>query len=427
MRPGVRRAASGAMSVLTVLAMSACGNHGGGPAASSEKPGASCRKLADDKAWYGDNRARLDQMMTERGKCGADGDVKRGAPLALFDWDNTVVRNDTGDATFDWMVQTGKIRQPADRDWRNVSGFLTEKGASALAAACSPLAEPGQPLPTNTDTGCADELLSVYSDGKTRAGETAFQGFNARRIEPQYAMAAQVLAGWSEAEVREFASAARKQNLDAAENTKQKVGTKEVNSWVRYYAQISDLIATLKANGFDVRIISASAEPIVRVWAAELGLPDDHVMGIRTQQHDGVYTSTLEPCGDDPATITYIDGKRCRVNSEIFGVTGPAAFNVTPADKRATFAAGDSDTDVAFLTDATALRLAINRNKVELMCRAYDNADGKWLVNPMFFEPLPQRDTPYPCSTAGFIEPDGSRGPLRLDGKLVDDQKDTVF
>ncbi|WP_202914987.1 MULTISPECIES: hypothetical protein [unclassified Mycolicibacterium] len=36
---------------------------------------------------------------------------------------------------------------------------------------------------------------------------------------------------------------------------------------MRYYPQMQDLVETLRANGFDVRIISASAEPVVRVWA----------------------------------------------------------------------------------------------------------------------------------------------------------------
>jgi hypothetical protein len=62
------------------------------------------------------------------------------------------------------------------------------------------------------------------------------------------------------------------------------------------------------------------------------------------------------------------------------------------------------------------------------MCRAYDNADGKWLINPMFIAPNKQVADPYPCSTKAFTKSDGSSGPLlRDDGSLVRDQKDTVF
>ena len=75
------------------------------------------------------------------------------------------------------------------------------------------------------------------------------------------------------------------------------------------------------------------------------------------------------------------------------------------------FAAGDSDTDVEFLRDATACKLAINRNKAELMCRAYDNEDGRWLVNPMFIEPEPKFADGYPCSTKGAIDAEGKEVP----------------
>ncbi|MBI4956865.1 MAG: hypothetical protein HY908_32915 [Myxococcales bacterium] len=64
------------------------------------------------------------------------------------------------------------------------------------------------------------------------------------------------------------------------------------------------------------------------------------------------------------------------------------------------FVAGDSDTDIAMLKDATYLKLAINRNKTEIMCNAYSNASGKWLVQPMCIFPKDPKSTPYPCSTA---------------------------
>ncbi|OBB11782.1 hypothetical protein A5761_23765 [Mycolicibacterium setense] len=392
---------------------------------SSEKPAADCRTLAENPGWYGDNRDRIDAMLAELGTCGANGSVGDGAPLALFDWDNTVVKNDIGDATFFWMVRNGKLRAPAGGDWSSTSPYLTPQAAAALAKACA-AATAGQPMPTDTDLGCADELLSVYTDGETRADEPAFAGFNARRFEPSYAWAAQMLAGWHESELTGFAEAARKENLDAPEGTEQKVGSGEETGWVRYYPQMRDLVETLRANGFDVRVISASAEPVVRVWAADLGFTPDKVMGVRTERDGDVLTSKLVPCGGETA-IPYIEGKRCRVNDEVFGVKGPAAFEQQAEPKRAAFGAGDSDTDVTFLTDATALRLVLNRNKTELMCSAYDNSDGRWLVNPMFIEPKKKQGEPYECTTEGYIEPSGKEAPLhRADGSVVPDQEDRV-
>lgn len=400
----------------------------GGATAPSPASSADCPELSVDPGWYGENRERLNAMIRELGTCGGGpGDVTKGAPLALFDWDNTVVKNDIGDATTYWMLANGKVLQPAD--WAQVNPWLTPAAVQALTTACGGLAEPGQPLPTNTDAGlaCADEILEIYSDGETKGEADAFAGHNARRIEPQYAFAAQLLAGYTDAEVMEFARQARDQNLAAAEGTEQRVGTEDVTGWVRYYDQITNLIEVMQAHGFDVRIVSASSEPVVRVWAESLGLEVDKVMGV-TVKHDGDrLTSTLTACGGDEAAMTYIEGKRCRVNEQIFGITGPDAFQPAPEDKRPTFGAGDSDTDISFMIDATGLRLAINRNKTELMCHAYDNEDGKWLINPMFIDPKDREDDLYPCSTAGEILPDGGKGPLKdIAGNLIEDQQDTV-
>lgn len=425
-----------ALGAVAALALAGCANQ---PAEtetpmepSSMEPAPSsaeaCAMLAEDPGWYGDNREKLNEMIASVGECGGEGDVANGAPLALFDWDNTVVKNDIGDATTFWMLANGHVLQPAD--WATFSAFFTPEAGAALTAACGALAEPGQPLPTNTEAGvaCADEIVSVYSEGTTTAGDEAFADYNARRVEPQYAFAAQLLAGYTEAEATAFAAQARTQNLAADEGTKQMVGSTEVTGWVRYYDQVTDLIEVLQANGFDVRVVSASAEPVVRAWAEELGIGTDKVMGVKMQLEGDKMTSTLVACGGDEASMTYIEGKRCRVNEEIYGITGPAAFETAPEGQRPAFGAGDSDTDISFMVDSTEMRLVMNRNKTELMCHAYDNEDGKWIINPMFIDPKGQQAEPYKCSTAGEIQPDGSMGPLNdMNGNLIEDQADTVF
>jgi phosphoglycolate phosphatase-like HAD superfamily hydrolase len=208
------------------------------------------------------------------------------------------------------------------------------------------------------------------------------------------------------------------------------VGTRQVPAWVRYYAQMADLVGTLRKAGFDVRVVSASPEPVARVWAEGLGITADKVIGIRNQVGAaGTLTPHLVGCGgsDVDTVITYVEGKRCFINQEILGIPGAAAFEQAPADQRQAFAAGDSTTDVTFVGDATGLRLTINRHQQELMCHAYDNDDGRWLVNPMFIEPLPARPTRYPCSTTAYTRPNGSAGPvLNSRGQVIQDQADTV-
>jgi hypothetical protein len=109
--------------------------------------------------------------------------------------------------------------------------------------------------------------------------------------------------------------------------------------------------------------------------------------------------------------------------------TDPAALQPAPEARRQAIAAGDSDTDVSMVRDATGVHIAINRNKAELMCRAYANQDGRWIVNPMFIEPEPKFADGYPCSTKGAIDAEGKEVPVIGDDGVtpIPDQQDTVF
>ncbi|MFC7449089.1 haloacid dehalogenase-like hydrolase [Rhodococcus daqingensis] len=415
-----------------LLLTASCSSSGDDAAAATPDVAvSSCGALDPALEWYGDNRQRLDRMIAEKGTCGVDGDVADGAPLALFDWDNTVVKNDIGSATAYWMIKNDKILQPEGADWATTSRFLTPDAVAALGAACGAEMAPGSPLPTGSDLDCADEMVAVLDD-ETTSGKPAFAGYDHRRTKPAYAWAAALMGGHSVDEVTEYARAARAENLAAPEGAAQTVGTTEVDGYVRYYPQIVDLVKVLRTNGFDVRIISASAEPVVRVWSEELGLAPERAMGVRPVVENGVLTRHLVGCGGvadgDDSVIPYIDGKRCQVNEVVFGVSGPAAFDQLPADRRQVFAAGDSVTDVTFLGDATGARLVINRNNAELMCNAYDNSDDRWLVNPMFLDPKNRAEEPYPCSTKAYTAADGGKGAVhRVDGSVIGDQVDSVY
>ncbi|MEU9803928.1 haloacid dehalogenase-like hydrolase [Streptomyces sp. NPDC051000] len=427
--PARRLQAAAAAAAITAGALVAAA-----PAAQAARPGAHCTTPTLKAGWYGDNQARLQRLLDTYGAC-APYRPNRDKPVAVFDWDNTVVKNDVGDAQMFWLLRNGKIRLPAGGDWATTSRHLTPAAARALDEACGRLARPGAPLPTGAPAGagCADEINAVYGTAATRSGAAAFAGWDHRTTEPGYAWLAQLTRGWSAREVRGFAAAARTENLTAPIGATQRVGTGSATGWVRYYEQQKDLIGALRKAGFDVWISSASPQPVVEVWAEGVGIDADHVIGIRnTTTRDGRHTAHLQGCGsvkDGADTmITYIDGKRCWINKEIFGIRGAAAEKVQPAARRQVFAAGDSDTDISFLRDATALRLVLNRNKNELMCRAYDNSDGKWIVNPMFIEPKGRKSAPYPCATTGYVERDGAPGPVRRgDTSVIPDQQDTVY
>lgn len=397
-------------------------------AAADAPPTSTCqsKSLRTDLAWAGTNRADLNTWIASKG-CNSPGYDKDKKPVALFDWDNTVSKNDFGDAITFYMIKEGKVLQPPNQDWKTTSGYMTDAGAAALTAACGTTVAAGSPLPTNTNTACADEILSMYIDNVTTGGQTAFAGHNFRTMEPTYAWTAQLMAGYTDAEVSQFATAAIAPQLAAAADTTQVVGTRTLNGWLRLYDQSKDLIDVMKSHGYDVWVITASPQPVIQAFAPMVGIAADHVIGIRSMPDaNGKRTYKFRGCGpvadDNQSMISYIAGKRCWVNKVIWGDNTAKAMLRRADGERQVFGAGDSDTDIEFLRDAT-YRLVIDRNKTEIMCNAFYNANDTWRVNPMFIQPRAKKTSPYPCATAGFKAEAGAGAPLRDDANnIVADQ-----
>lgn len=400
-----------------------------GPDTEAGKKG--LKRLDPKLSWFNDNRERLDAMIRKFGKASHAYDPQN-KPVAVFDWDNTVIKNDIGSATFRWMLQRGKIRQPPKKDWSLTCPYLTKAAARALRRACGTKPPPGKPLPTHKNLRCARELWSVQR-GQTTQGEASFKGQNHLWIHAGAAWFAQLLAGSTPDQVRLFAKEAMKANLAAPVGKKVQYAGKTHAGYIRVYPQIKDLIATLQANGFDVWVVSASPQHVVEGVASYAGISKDRVIATRTvKDKSGRLTYDLKGCGPvadgENRMATYRVGKRCWINEAIFDTKGKVALepNKNPK-KRPVFGAGDAATDVEFLKDSVGLRLAINRNDPDLLCPAYHNEEGKWLVNPMFLEPLPPLKSPLPCATKGCKDADGKLGPCRdSEGRLIPDQKDTA-
>lgn len=356
-------------------------------------------------------------------------------PVVTFDMDNTLLKNDFGDALVFWALRHDKVLQPPRKDWRLVNHHLTQEGIAALGAACGSAAEPGQPLPTSRSEICATEIATIYIHEKTTAGRPAFGSFDPRRMQPAYAFGAQLLGGHTKAGVRSYAAAALDEALASPPGSTQSVGrVGGLLRWIRIYDQQRDLIGALRENGFDVWIVSASPQAGAEIGGERLGIAKDHVIGTRLIEREGRYSYDLTGCGDVPdgrntgtanvgnGVINYIEGKRCWINKVIFGVQGAVASQrASDPSRRPVLAVGDADTDLGMLQDA-GLRLVIDRNQPELLCNALRNARGTWLLNPMFIEPLKPRAAPYPCATA-CRDRDGATAPCRdEDGAPIPDQ-----
>jgi hypothetical protein len=422
---------------LSLILVQACGRTDGaaGPAGSQGPAGppgpAKALRLLDDRigGWLPKNRDRLNALLVEKGIASASYDPKN-RPVAAFDWDNTMVKNDCGDATFFWMIQHDKILQPAGRDWGTTSAYLTPAAKAALNAACDAAAAPGAPIPTSATPACADEVFAIYDGGKTMGGADAWLNAITLTQNQPYAWVGELQAGYTPEEIRQMSRAAFDANAWASAGALQTVGTnKKVTGWVRIYEQMHDLVGALQDNGFDVWVTTASPQFVIEPIAEMVGVSADHVLGIRTVVVNGVTTAARQGCGtiaDGPtAPITFDEGKRCWINKVIFHepAASQMARNPDPA-RRPVFSAGDSDTDIAFVKDATTLKLAINRNKTQLMCNAYANYQDRWLVQPMFLSPKGARTTPYPCSSTK-----DAAGVLIVDeaGSAMADAPDVIY
>ena len=391
-----------------------------------------CYPLAmrNDLAWSGSNADKVTGWLDSRGCASATYDPAK-RPVALFDWDNTILKNDIGDAITFHLLTHDQVLQPPGQDWKQTSAYMTDEGAAALTAACGITVAAGKPLPTRTNLACTDEILSMYIDNLTSGGAVAFTGHDFRRMEPTYAWTAQLLAGHTHAEIEQLTLDAAGPQLEAAMGTTQVVGTRTVHGGLRIYPQISELLKAARSRGYEVWVITASPDDVVRAVAPLAGVDPERVIGIRSMADaKGKLTYSFEGCGPVPdgeqSMITYIEGKRCWVNKVVFGDDTEAAMQ-RRGDPRQVFAAGDADTDIEFLRDSV-YKLAINRNKKELMCYAYRNEGDSWRVNPMFIEPKPKQATSYPCSTTACKAADGTPGPcLDEKGVVIPDQADKVF
>lgn len=405
------------------------------PPAPDAPPASKCTTtptaLRTDLAWYGDNRATLTKWLDSAG-CASDGFDPAHPPVITLDWDNTISKNDFGDAMTYWFIAKGKVLQPPGQDWHQTSPYLTDAAVAALATACGTTVAAGQPfpVPSATNHDCADEILSIYDNETTRAGAAAFKAANGRRIEPAFAWTPQLMAGYSHAEVAQATTDMMAVELAAAMDATQTIGTTVENGWLRIYDQQKDLIAAMHSRGYAVWIITASPQDVIATAAAMVDIPADHVIGIRSMTDGaGKLTYKFEGCGTYPDNqqdlIPYIHGKRCFINKVAYGETGAAAMQRRPDGQRPVFAAGDSDSDVEFLRDAT-YKLAINRQKADLMCHAYYNENDSWRVNPMFIEPKTAKSGSYSCGAAFTPETGANEGTRDEGGNLIPDQADSV-
>lgn len=334
------------------------------------------KSILKEKGWKGDNAEKISDFFRRHGEKGG---------VAVFDWDNTVIKNDMGDALFFHMIETGSFT--AVSDFADLSIFFTDEAVAALNEACLDSINEGR-IRSDIDKKCARELLSVYDKAETTAGNPAFSGFEENRTEPSYALLAHMLGGLTRREIKNITKKLFTRLLEKPIGSEKIVAGFKIPDYVRIYPQMKELIKLMNDYDFDVRIVSASPQEVVEACAEKAGISADRVIGIRNVNKEGILTRDIHGCGDvadyENTMITYKIGKRCWINKEVFKRKNPCKKQ--PEKYRPVFGAGDSDTDIFFMKDVVRLRLLIDRNKPLITEEARLNKDGKWIIQPMFIK-----------------------------------------
>lgn len=339
--------------------------------------------LSDDEllppdGWTPENHRRLLRFLREAG-APVGFTRQEPAPLAVFDWDNTCIVNDVGDAAFYYQARTLslKLRESEldrivpDRPAMNSQiSFSPEK--QELLENYRVLRERGLVGPTALDAPRRARRQRLYSDAALLRAwgivhhrllwfyqqVTAQDGSAAA-----YRWVARFYVNFTPGDVATLMSDVLARQL--CNGTSRRCSAQVVHHpWptderradgasvpqpirIKYglfeSPRIRALMAALGRQGFDVRVVSATFQPVVAFMAARYGLPADRVIGMRLETRpDGSFADELLP------PIPHGPGKVEAIRQRI--------------GRDPLFVAGDSDGDADMLgLPSVRLRLVIQR------------------------------------------------------------------
>lgn len=322
--------------------------------------------------WFPPNLARITARLPPHPGHGSTAVATR--PVAVFDFDNTCVFRDVGQAVFRYQLL--HLR------------YGLEPSALAAILPCLEGDLAGRPLTLVTATLVAayGRLWPLISDhrqaeARRRPEYRLFttlllwfvdQARRDQRLGPCFVLPfmAKLLAGQSLAQLRQLAAevvlAAQAEPL--IEETLECDGPEPLGRLAASYPlglhafpEMQALMQRLQRQGIDCYVVSASTEWLVKEAVRLLDFPvaADHIFGIRVRVDGGGVLTTAD-AEDYP--ITFRAGK-----AEIISrfITGSPVL-----------VAGDADTDFEMLTlPAVAVRLLLNRNQSGLISTLYQDPD----------------------------------------------------
>lgn len=333
--------------------------------------------LALHGGWTDENRTRLVEILETRGRRSASYDPAH-PPVVLFDWDNTAMRGDIGDLAFSYALDHAAFTGlPPAGGFASLAPLRPDLSAD-LDASCVPTA-PGV-FPDH----CRNLLSRIALTGRDLRDHDAFTTAIGPTYKPAYALLSQLFVGLTPDEIRSIGEIALRRALDAPLGSRTEVAETDVEAFARITPELRELTELLRREGFELWVVSASHQNLVEVAAAELGFPQDHVIGMRPRLGpDGRYVAGFvdptEGRAGSPIT-TYDVGKRIWALREVFGARENLLEARSPAP---VLAFGDADTDFAML-DWAEHALLFDRGQPRVTCRARERG---WMVQPVLIAP----------------------------------------
>lgn len=262
--------------------------------------------------------------------------------LAAFDFDNTLIRGDLGEAVMYYILLQGLIAA-------DLAEFWQEAEHPAIPAA---------------DIETWKHLWKIYS-----AQEDAFsyekivEGLilaydsiaEKDGLEAAYRWTRVLFCGMPESELAGLARHVFAENQESGLSPLVIRG-KRIDNSIRIRTPLLQLVQAFQAAGWDVRIVTASPECTIQTASPSFGIAPEKVRGMRLEVENGI----LMPRIIEPMTF---DGGKVRALRETTG-------------EKLRFAAGDSFTDLGLLMDAEN-RLLIDRGNAKL--RALGQEHGFWI------------------------------------------------
>lgn len=257
--------------------------------------------------------------------------------LAAFDFDNTLIYNDLGEACMNYMALQGLIRADSAEFWQALShpAFPTEQ-LPALRVAYERALSGAQ----GADIAFGEAMLHAYLYLAEYIG-----------LETAYRWTRVFFAGHTEEQLRSIARHVFAHEQEQSLGQLTLPGGLEISSGIRIYQEIAELISAMTERGWTVCVVTASPEPLIQAVISSWGLPDERVYGMQLAR--GSADEPFSPVIVEPLTFAY--GKVARLAAEQKGTL--------------LFAAGDSWTDYALLL-AARQALLIDRGNDALRERA---------------------------------------------------------